>query len=208
MIQIKSIQKFIVIATFLFGFQGYCQYGIIVMKNGEQFEMATPDLNAEGDQLRYFKEKWERKTSVMGLGAKKLRQEYNDKSRLINISDIKKIHVQGELLVGSKSILNFIGVRYIKVKRNYQDFYVITEGACSLLVKPEDGNALYSYYVQTGNEEPFKLHRAGTGLGAKFRKRSKKYFADCEPAMNYIQSDLKRSTLPELIEIYNVNCAK
>ncbi|MBV1923839.1 MAG: hypothetical protein KUG68_07430 [Flavobacteriaceae bacterium] len=176
------------------------------MKNGEQFVMESPDLNIEKDQLRYFKEKWKRKTSVMGIGAKKLKQEYLDKSRLINIDEIKKIHVQGELLVGSKSILKFIGIRYIKIKRNYQEFYVIEDGECKLLVKPESGNAWYSYYVQTGNEEPFQLHRAGTGLGAKFRKRSKKYFADCEPAMEYIHNDLKRSTLPNLIAIYNENC--
>ena len=202
-----SIKVFLALILFCLSFNAHSQYGVIEMKDGEQFEMASPDLNIEGDKLRYFKEKWERKASVMGFGAKKLRQEYLDKSRLINISDIHKVHAGGEILVGSKSIINFIGIRYIKVKGKYQEFYVIIEGECSLLIIPEDGNALYSYYVQKENEEPYQLHRAGTGLGAKFKKKSKKYFADCEPAMIYIQSDLKKSTLSELVEIYNENCA-
>lgn len=208
MIQTKYIQKFLVIATFLIGFQGYCQYGVIEMKNGEQFEMASPDLIVEGDELRYFKEEWKRKTSVMGFGAKKLRKEYLAKSRTVKFNDIKKIHARGELFLGNQPFIDFEGIRYIKLKRYYEKFYVITEGACSLLIKAEDGNAWYSYYVQTGNEEPYQIHKAGTGLGAKFRKRSRKYFAECEPAMEYIQNDLKKSTLPELIEVYNANCAK
>lgn len=194
------------IVLFFITNSSYSQYGIIEMENGEQYIMASPDLNVEGDELRYFIEKFERKTSVMGVGAKKLREEYNKKSRLIPINKIKKIHAQGELLIGSKSILNFNGIRYIKMKKHYEEFFIIEEGECSLMVKAEDGNAWYSYYVQTGKEEPFQLHRAGTGMGAKFRKKSKKYFANCAPAMEYIEKDLKKSTLPELIKIYNNNC--
>ncbi len=205
---IKSIKLTIALLIIFLSFDAHCQYGVIEMKNGEQYEMASPDLNIEGDQLRYFKEKWERKTSVMGFGAKKLRQEYLEKSRLIKISEIKNIHAQGQLLLGDKPFLDFVSIRYIKLKNRYVEFFVITEGKCSLMVKAEDGNAWYSYYVQTGNGEPYQLHKAGTGLGAKFRKRSKKYFADCDPAMDYIQNDLKRSTLSELIKIYNTNCVE
>ena len=186
----------------------YAQYGVIEMNNGDQHEMASPELKIERDLLRYFIEEFKPKASVMGFGYKKLKKEYLEKSRLLNIADIKKVHVDGELLVGSRSVLNFNAVRYIKIKRRYREFYVLQDGECRLLVKPENGNALYSYFVQTGTEEPFKLHQVGTGFGAKFRKKSKKYFANCKPAMDYIEKGLKRETLPKLIDIFNANCAE
>lgn len=205
---LKSIQAYIIIFIILFSFQGYSQYGVIEMKNGDQLIMESPMLVVEKESLRYFIEDYKPKTSVMGFGYKKLKQEYLDKSRLVKISDIERIDAQGELKIGSKSILDFKGIRYVKIKRRYQEFFVIEDGDCSLLVKAENGNALYSYYVQTGNEEPYKLHQVGTGFGAKYKKRSKKYFADCAPAIQYINGDLKRSTLPKLIQIYNESCAK
>ena len=112
--QVKFITIRISLLVLFLSFNAHSQYGIIEMKNGDQLVMASPDLNVEGDELRYFKEKWERKTSVMGFGAKKLKQEYLEKSRLVKISDIKKIHAQGELLVGSKSILNFIAELFME----------------------------------------------------------------------------------------------
>jgi hypothetical protein len=177
------------------------------MKNGEQYEMASPDLNVEDDQLRYLFEKFEAKTSLMGIGIKKQKEEYLAKSRLINLNEIKRIHTQGEISIGSRSIMKFIGIKYIKGKRYYKRYYVIEEGECRLLVKPGEGNELYSFFAQKGDEEPYELHRSGTGTGPKYKKRSKKYFADCEPAMNYIKNRLKKTTLPKLIEIYNASCA-
>jgi hypothetical protein len=204
----KTIQVYVSLLMIFLSFNGYSQYGVIEMKNGDQLVMKSPQLSVEKESLRYFIEDYKQKVSFMGIGYKKLKKEYLDKSRLVKISEIKKIHVEGELLVGSKSVLDFIGVRYIKIKRNYRKFFVIEDGECKLLVQPENGNALYSYYLQTGNEEPYKLHQVGTTFGAKFRKKSMKYFADCAPAMKYIKSDLKQSTFPKLIGIYNANCVK
>ena len=177
------------------------------MKNGDLFEMMSPELHIEGDQVRYFKEKWERKTSVMGIGAKKLRQEYEEKSSLINIPDIKKIHASGKLTINDRPFFDFVGIRLLKLKRHYEIYYVITDGHCSFLTKSDDLYGGYYHYVQTGDEELYELHRGGVGLGPKFRKRAKKYFAECEAAMAYIKSDLKKSTIPQLVEIYNENCA-
>ena len=205
----KSIQLFVSLIMIFLSFNAYSQYGLIEMKNGDQLVMKSPQLSIEGDSVRYFIEKYKPKTSIMGFGYKKMKQEYLKKSRLVKISEIKKINAEGELLVGNRSVLDFKGIRYIKIKRRYREFFVIEDGECALLVKTENGNnALYSYFVQTGNEEPYKLHQVGTGIGAKFRKRSKKYFVDCPPAMEYIKGDLKRSTLPKLVEIYNTNCVK
>jgi len=202
--QLKSIYKSLLVI--FISFNAFGQYGIIEMKNGDQLEMASPDLNVEGDQLRYLFEKFEAKTSIMGIGLKKQKEEYLAKSRLINLNEIKRIHTQGEISIGSRSIMKFEGIRYIKTKKYYKIFYVIKEGECRLLVKPGEGNELYSFYAQKGNEEPYELHRSGTGTGPKYKKRSKKYFADCEPAMKYIKKGLTKKTLPKLVEIYNENC--
>ena len=184
------------------------QHGVIEMKNGDMHEMAIRELRIEGDQLRYFIEHWERKTAVMGIGnRKKARQEFEEKSRLIDIKDIVKIHTSGQFLHNNKPFIDYIAIRPIKFNRKYELFYVNTEGKCSLLFN-FDETGWYTYYVQTGNEEPYELHKGGTGFGPKLRKRSKKYFADCEPAMDYINGDMKKSTISELVEIYNTNCAE
>ena len=204
----NSIKATLFLLLALLCTNAYSQFGVIEMKNGEQYEMMSPELIVEGDQLRYFEEEWKRKTAVMGIGnRKKARQEFEEKSRLINISDIKKIHASGQLMYNDKPFLDFVGIRYIKTKRHYEKYYVITEGKCSFLTKLDLAYGWYSHYVQTGNEEPFELHRGGVGLGPKFKKKSKKYFADCEPAMEYIKGELKKSTISELVEIYNANCA-
>ena len=197
-------------ACFLFclSLSAYGQYGIIEMKNGDEHEMAMSELRVEKDQLRYFIEEWERKTLGFGGSAKKLRQEYEEKSRLVNIEDIKRIHVTGQLMYNDKPLEDVIGIKYLKLKRRYEGYYIVVDGPCQLLMKGEDGNAWYSYFVQTGDEEPYQIHRSGTVFGAKFRKKSKKYFADCAPAMEYIEKDLGRWTLSELVEIYNENCAE
>ena len=209
MTKIKLINVSITIIMIFLSINAYSQYGVIEMKNGELYEMATPDLIREkNNQLRYFPEDWERKTSVMGIGAKKLMKEYKEKSKLINISDIKQVHAQGELTLNSKSFTKFIGIRYIKIKKKYKKYYVLEDGYCSLLVYiDEGGNIAYSYYLQKGNEEPYELHRVGT-VGPKYKKRSKKYFADCKPALGYIKKSLnKTKQLPKLVKIYNDKCS-
>jgi|SRR5690606_19853240 len=206
--KIILIQLYVSLIAILFSFNAYSQYGVIEMKNGDRFEMADTWLVVEGEQLRYSIEKYEAKALIYGIGGKKHKEEFYEKSRVVNISDIHKIHAQGELLVGSKVITDFIGIKYIKIKRHYQKFYVIKDGECQLLALPESGNAIFSYYAQKGDKEPFILHKSGTGLGPKFKSRSSQYFADCAPAMDYIKKDLKLSTLPNLIDIYNANCAK
>jgi len=204
----KIIKSALVCFLFTLSLPMYGQYGIIEMKNGDKHEMAMSELIVEKDQLRYFVEEWKRKTLGFGGSAKKLRQEYEEKSRLVNIEDIKRIHVTGELMYKDKPLEDVIGIKYIKVKRHYEAYYIAVDGPCQLLMKEEDGNAIYSYFVQTGDEEPFQIHRSGTVFGAKFRKKSKKYFAECGPAMEYIEKDLGRWTLSELVETYNENCAQ
>ncbi len=191
----------------LISFHAQSQFGVIEMKNGEQLEMATADLIVEGESLRYFKEKWKRKTSIMGFGAGKLHQEYLDKSNVVSIADIEKIHVRGKLSVGSKFIYNYTGIKYNKDKRRYEKYYIVEDGECQLLVKSGDNNDIFSIFVQTGDEEPFELHRSGTGTGPKYERKSKVYFADCAPAMEFInKKGFKRSELPKVVEIYNANC--
>ena len=205
----KSIHCIIVLFFVLVSYNGYSQYGVIEMKNGEQWEMKTADLIVEGDSLRYFKEKWKRKTSIMGFGAGKLLREYHDKSNLVSINDIKKIHVSGKLSVGRQLIYNYVGIKYIKDKKHYEGYYIIEDGECQLLVKSGDNNDIFSIYVQTGNEEPFELHRSGTGTGPKYERKAKVYFAECAPAMEFINKiDFKRSELPKVVEIYNANCVE
>jgi hypothetical protein len=206
--KLKLIKVYVSLIVIFLSFNAYSQYGVIEMKNGEKFEMADTWLVVEGEQLRYSTEKYEAKALVYGIGQKKHKEEFLEKSRAVNISEIEKIHVQGEFLVGNKLISNFIGIKYIKVNRRYQKFYVIKDGECQLLIMPESGNAIFSYYVQKGNEDPFILHKSGTGLGPKYKSRAKKYFADCGPAMDYIKKDLKLSTIPNLIDIYNASCVK
>jgi len=203
--QVKSI--YISLLVIFLSFNAYSQYGVIVMNNGEELEMGGPDLSVEDDQLRYYTEEFNEKPLLAGVSYKKQKKEYLEKSRLIKISDIKNIHAQGEFSIGSRSIAKFIGIRYVKGKKRYQKYYVIEDGECSLLLMPQNSNALYSYYAQKGNEEPYELHRSGTGTGPKYKKRSKKYFADCEPAMKYIKNGLKKTTLPKLVKIYNSKCA-
>lgn len=203
----QTIKTLLACFLFCLSINSYSQYGIIEMKNGDKHEMAMSELRVEKDQLRYFVEKWERKTLGIGGSAKKLRQEYEEKSRLVNIEDIKRIHVTGQLTYKDEPLEDVIGIKYIKLKRRYEAYYIVVDGPCQLLMKGEDGNAWYSYFVQTGDEEPFQIHRSGTVFGAKFRKKSKKYFAECGPAMVYIEEDLGRWTLSELVEIYNLNCA-
>lgn len=204
----KLSQVCFLIFMMALSFNGYSQYGTIDLKNGDQLVMIEPDLLVEGESLRYFKETYKPKASVMGIGYKKEKKRMQSKTGLVKFSEIERINAQGELKAGSKSILEFNGIRFVKLKRGYRRFYIIEEGECTLLAKPESGNALFSFFVQKGNEEPFKLHQVGTAIGAKFKKKSRKYFADCAPAMDYIKNDLKRSTLAKLVQIYNESCAK
>lgn len=204
----KSIKVQVLLLVIFLTLNAYSQNSVIEMKDGKQIEMVGDDFMIEGDQLRYFVEKYESKGAIFGIMGKEQKQEYLDKTRLVNISDINIIHEQGELFVGNKFIANFVGSRFIKLKHRYQGFYVIEDGPCSLLIMAENGDAIFSYYLQEGNEKPYILHKSGTMVGPKYKRRSKKYFADCEPAMNYIKKYLKRSTLPKLIQIYNANCAK
>jgi|SRR5690606_20888470 hypothetical protein len=205
--RIQSINLIIVLIFALFSFNAYSQYGMIEMKNGETHIMESDELIKEGDSLRYFKEKWKRKVSFMGIGAGKLSQEYRDKSSLVSISDIKKIHVKGKLTVGRQLIYNYIGIKYIKNKKHYEKYYVVEDGECQLLVKAGDVNDIFSIYAQTGNEEPFELHRSGTGTGPKYERKAKVYFAECAPAMKFInKKGFKRAELPKVVEIYNNQC--
>tara|TARA_R100000935_G_scaffold21876_5_gene40571 strand:- start:98 stop:754 length:657 start_codon:yes stop_codon:yes gene_type:complete len=209
--QMKSIKSYTSLIVFFLSLSAYSQYGFIEMKNGEQFEIAQEGFLVEDGQLRYFKEKVDSKGfSLYGIRSKKKKQEYLDKTNAVNIDDIKIIHTQGKLSVGNKKIANYIGIRYIKEKRRYNKFYVIEKGKCNLLIKDEGpfSNAIFSYYVQEDNKELYIIHRSGTGTGPKYKRRSKKYFEDCEPAMKYIKKGLKLLTLPKLIRIYNENCAK
>lgn len=188
-------------------FSVQAQYGVIEMKNSELHFMESDELIVEGDSLRYFKEKWKRKTTFMGIGAGKLLQEFRDKSRLIKIDDIEKIHTKGKLSVGRHFIYNFIGIKYIKEKRHYEEYYIVEDGHCQLLVKAGNNNDIFSIFVQTGNEEPFELHRSGTGTGPKYERKSKVYFAECAPAMEFInKKGFKRAELPKVVEIYNNQC--
>lgn len=207
--QMKSIKAYLSLIVIFLSFNAYSQYGIIEMKNGDKFEIADDKFQVEDDQLRYYKEKVESKGySLFGIRSKKQKKEYYlDKTNTVNINDIKIIHTQGELFVGNKKIANYIGIRYIKLNRNYEEFYVIENGKCSLLIKSENSNAIFSYYLQEENGEPYILHKSGTGLGPKYKSRSKEYFADCEPAMSYIKKDLKFSTIQKLVQIYNSSCA-
>ncbi len=203
----QSINFILLLVFALLSFNAHSQYGIIEMKNGDQFEMATEDLIVERDSLRYFKEYWKRKTTIMGFGAGKLLQEYKDKSDLVSIDDIKKIHVKGKLTVGRQLIYNYIGIKYIKDKKRYEEYYVVEDGECQLLVKSGDVNDIFSIYVQTGDEEPFELHRSGTGTGPKYERKAKVYFAECAPAMEFInKKGFKRSELPKVVELYNNEC--
>lgn len=204
--KIKSIKVPMLLVVILFSLKTYSQYGIIEMKNGEQFEMAISLLHVEGDKLRYFKEEWKQKHPFLGIGMKKNKQEYLDKSAVVNISDIKKIHAEGEFYIRNTLIDSYIGIKFIKQKKRYEQFYVIIDRECQLLLKLGGSNVLFYYYVQTGDEDPFLLREAGPVFGAKYEPRAKKYFANCEPAMAYIKNGLKRSSLPKLIEIYNDNC--
>lgn len=207
----KSIKVYASLIIFFLSFNAYSQYGVIEMKNGEQLEMVDDRFLVKDGQLRYYKEKVDSKGfSLFGIRSKKQKQEYLDKTNAVSIDDIKIIHTQGELFVGNKKIANYSGIRYIKIKRKYQEFYVIEKGKCNLLIKDEGSlsNAIFSYYVQEGNKEPYIIHKSGTGLGPKYKRRSKKYFKDCEPAMRYIKKDLKLLTLPKLVQIYNKNCAE
>ncbi|MDN3724263.1 hypothetical protein QRD02_07700 [Aequorivita sp. SDUM287046] len=203
----KSINLIMVFLFMLLAFNAQSQYGVIEMNNSQQLDMATDDLIVEKDSLRYFKEKWKRKTSIMGFGAGKLNQEYKDKSDLVSIKDIKKIHISGKLMVGNKLIYNYVGIKYIKDKKRYEKYYIVEDGECQLLVKSGDGNDIFSIFVQTGDEEPFELHRSGTGTGPKYERKSKDYFAACTPAMEFInKKGFERSDLPEVVEIYNTSC--
>ncbi len=205
----KSFNSVIVLIFALISFHAQSQFGVIEMKNGDQLEMKTADLIVEGDSLRYFKEKWKRKASIMGFGAGKLLREYHDKSNLVSINDIKKIHVRGKLSVGRQLIYNYVGIKYIKEKKHYEGYYIIEDGACQLVVKAGDNNDIFSIYVQTGDEEPFELHRSGTGTGPKYERKSKVYFAECAPAMELInKKGFKRSELPKVVEIYNAHCVE
>lgn len=207
----KSIKVYTSLIVFFLGLNTYSQYGFIEMKNGEQFEIADDGFSVKDGQLRYYKEKVDSKGfSLYGIRSKKQKQEYLDKTNAVNIDDIKIIHTQGELFVGNKKIANYIGIRYIKEKRRYNKFYVIEKGKCNLLIKDEGslGNAIFSFYVLEDNKELYIIHKSGTGLGPKYKRRSKKYFEDCEPAMKYIKKDLELLTLPKLVQIYNENCAK
>lgn len=209
MSQMKSIQMYVSLIVIFLNLSAHGQAGVIEMKNGEYFEVADDRFYVDGEQLKYFKEKINDKgVSLYGFRSEKQKQEYLDKIGAVPVNNIKMIHMQGQLLVGKKVIADFIGIRYIKVKRRYEEFYVIEDGECSLLVKSEDANAIFSYYVHKKNEDPYILHKQGIGIGPKFKSRSEKYFADCGPAMDYIKKDLKKTTLPELIKIYNANCAK
>ncbi len=203
----QSINFIIALLFILVSYNAQSQYGIIEMKNGDQLEMASDELIVERDSLRYFKEEWKRKASIMGFGAGKLLQEYKDKSSLVNISDIKKIHVKGKLTVGRQLIYNYIGIKYIKGQKRYEEYYVVEDGECQLLVKSGDVNDIFSIFVQTGDEEPFELHRSGTGTGPKYERKAKVYFAECAPAMEFInKKGFKRSELPKVVEIYNNRC--
>lgn len=205
----KSFKVHVLLTVFFLSINAYSQYGVIEMKNGDFLEMGDERFSIEGDQFKYFKEKIDPKDiSAFGVRDKKKQQEYLDKINAVNIKDIKVIHTKGELFVSKKKIANYIGLRFIKIKNKYQLFYVIEEGKCSLLIMPENSNAIFSFYVQEGNKEPYIIHKSGTGTGPKYKNRSSKYFADCKPAMDYIKNDLKLLTLPELIQIYNENCAK
>ena len=209
MIKIESTKWIISLLLLMLCFNLHGQYGIIEMKNGDQFEMATSELRVEKDKLRYFKEKWERKTAVMGIAnMKKIRKEYEEKTGLVNVDEIKKIHVQGQITWKDEPIYEISSMKVAKLKKRNELFFVLTEGKCNLLFKWEDGNAWYSLYLDEEGKDLYHLHRGGTGLGAKFRKKSKKYFAECQPAMDYINGDLKRATIPTLVEIYNENCAE
>ena len=95
--QIKSIYKSLLVI--FISFNAFGQYGIIEMKNGEQFEMASPDLNVEGDQLRYLFEKFEAKTSVMGIGLKKQKRNILLNLDLLILVKLKRyIHKEKYLL--------------------------------------------------------------------------------------------------------------
>lgn len=207
----KSIKIYASLMIYLLSLNAYSQYGVIEMKNGDKFETADNRFLAEDGQLGYYKEKVDsRGFSLFGIRSKKQKQEYLDKTNAVNIDDIKIIHTQGELFVGNKKIANYIGIRYIKIKHKYQKFYVIEKGKCNLLIKNEGSlsNAIFSYYVQEGNKEPYIIHKSGTGLGPKYKRRSKKYFKDCEPAIRYIKKELKLLTLPKLVQIYNKDCGE
>lgn len=207
----KSIKTYASLIIFFLSLSSYSQYGFIEMKNGDKLEIADDRFLVEDDQLRYYKEKVDSKGfSLFGIRSKKQKQGYLDKTNAVKIDDIKLIHTQGELFVGNKKLANYIGIRYIKEKRRYNKFYVIEKGKCNLLIKDEGdlGNAIFSYYVQEDNKELYIIHKSGTGLGPKYKRRSKKYFEDCEPAMKYIKKDLELLTLPKLVQIYNENCAK
>lgn len=208
MTRIQLIKMFVLLIVIFLNLHAYGQAGVIEMKNGDFYEMGDTKFFVDGKELKYFKEKVDKGYSIFGFRSEKQKQEYLDKVGSVPVSNIKKIHMQGQLLVGNTVIGNFIGIRFIKMKNRYKDFYVIEEGECSLLVRSEDGNAIFSYYVQKKDEEPYILHKSGTGMGPKYKSRSKKFFADCGPAMAFIKKDLKRTTIPDLIKIYNANCVK
>ncbi|MFD2433827.1 hypothetical protein ACFSO9_09930 [Mesonia maritima] len=172
----KLIKIYASLIVFFLSLSTYSQYGVIEMKNGDRLEVADGNFLVENEQLRYYKEKVESKGfSLFGIRSKKQKQEYLDKTNAVNIDDIKVIHTQGELFVGNKKIANYSGIRYIKIKRKYQEFYVIENDKCSLLIKNEGSlsNAIFSYYVQEDNKEPYIIHKSGTGLGPKYKRRSK-----------------------------------
>gem|GEM_PF-1718501 len=189
-------------------FSDHSQYGFIELKNGDLMEIADSQLSLEKGQLKYWKEKVDRSGfSIYGINSKAKKAEYLSKIGSVDIEDVKIIHMQGELSVGNKFVDKFIGYRYVKEGKRDVGYYVIVDGPCNLLIKAEDSNATYSYYVKKRDEEPFTLHLYGVGVGPKLKSRSKKFFSDCTPALAQIDSHLKNSTVHEL-DIYNSQCAK
>jgi len=214
--QKKSIQNYITLFMIVLSCSVYSQYGVIEMKDGKYIEMGGEQLHIEGEYLRYFTEEYVPKHSVFG-SYKKEKERMHSKSKLVKINNIHKVHVTGEFISGKTSRLKFEAIRFIKEKKHYEKYYELVDGPCKLLAKIESGNALYSYFVQKGNNTPYKLHKIGTMVGAKFTKKSKKFFADCQPVLDYLKKDKNRTryikkeldkSLINLVKIYNENCAQ